>query len=82
VKNNCLLYFKVYSSPIQSVVVIDTHNPYKLDVELLVKCNWSNVHEEFIFNKVIKVKANSNTKLILPSNLRKCEVWPKIRFFR
>ncbi len=59
-------------------VEIDVYNPYRISATLRVKCDWDNTNEEFTFDKEIKVPGNSNTKLIVPNRMKKCQVWPKI----
>lgn len=67
-----------YAMTRKQTVEISVYNPYRISATLRVKCDWDNNLEEFIFDKEIKVPGNSNTKLVVPNRMKKCQIWPKI----
>ena len=61
-----------------TTTTITTYNPYRLTVELEVKCDWDNNIKGFRFHKFFTVPGKSKTQIVVPSSMKKCQIWPKI----
>lgn len=61
-------------------VNIEVNNPYRLQVELEVKCDWDRDLEDFKYHKFLSIPGKRSIVIKVPSNLRKCQIWPKIRW--
>lgn len=60
---------------------ITMYNPYRHDVKLEIKCNWDNKFRHFTYYKTIFVRGKKSAIIEVPNHLRKCQVWPHIKFF-
>jgi hypothetical protein len=60
-------------------VKIAVHNPYSFRVKLEVKCDWDG--KRYRLHKIFWVSGHRKTIINVPNSLRKCEVWPKVKFF-
>lgn len=59
-----------------NTVKLETYNPYNLDVALEVKCDHR--LNRWTYHKKFTVKGKSRFSLLVPNNLRNCQIWPKI----
>jgi hypothetical protein len=57
---------------------IGVYNSYSLSLRLEVKCDHDWKTKRFLFHKFVVVKGKKKTTIIIPNNMRKCQVWPKI----
>lgn len=64
-----------------SQVELQANNPYSLQLNLEIKCDWDMDIEEYAFHKHIEILPKKTTVIQLPNRLKKCELWPKIKFF-
>lgn len=64
----------------QNKVELQVSNPYRLQMNLEVKCDWDRDMEQYMLHKKIEIPAKKITIIRLPNNLKKCEVWPQIKF--
>ena len=67
---------QVASTP--STTTITVYNPYRLTVNLEVKCDWDYKKQQFDYLKHFTVPGKKNTEIVVPNRLKKCQVWPKI----
>ena len=61
-----------------NTVKLETYNPYNLDVSLEVKCNHNHYLKKWDYYKKFTVKGKSKFSLVVPNNLKTCQIWPKI----
>lgn len=54
------------------------YNPYRLSVQLEVKCDYQNKTKKFRYHKFVEVPGRKNTIIKTPANLKQCQIWPKI----
>jgi len=64
--------------PQSGTVVIQTANPYTINVDLEVKCDWEWRKGKYLFHKFITVPGKRKVLINVPNNLKFCEIWPKI----
>lgn len=72
-----------YSSPGEhkpNQVQIIANNPYSLRVQLEVKCDWNGKERKYSYYKKIEINGKSKTILLVPGHMKKCEIWPKIKW--
>ena len=53
---------------------LEIHNPYRINVNIELKCDWKN--NAFSYYKKIKIPKKGNIVLNLPKKLRNCQIWP------
>jgi len=76
-----LLFFMASATKPSKTIDITLNNPYGFDLDLEVKCDWNNSAKAFLFQTKITVPAKRAIQVRLPSWHKKCEIWPKVRFF-
>lgn len=64
-----------------STVDLTIHNSYRFDVQLEVKCDWSQKKRAFLYHEKLRVPGWKKTVLKVPNHHKKCEVWPHIKLF-
>lgn len=64
----------------ESVVKIEVNNPYSLTIQLEVKCDYSSKTDRFQYHTFIVVPGKKQTILKVPNHLKKCQIWPRIRW--
>jgi hypothetical protein len=57
---------------------IEVHNGYFLSVQTEIKCDWDGTR--YKFHDWTTVRSRSKTVIIVPYGLKKCELWPAIRW--
>lgn len=60
---------------------ITAYNPYRLQTQMELKCDWNNDTEDYNFHKFIIVPAKGSILIRVPNSIHKCEIWPKILFW-
>lgn len=65
-------------SETRAAVAIQTANPYSFAVRLEVKCDWEWQKGRYRFHQFIVVPGKRQTLIRVPSNLKFCEIWPKV----
>lgn len=70
--------FRVAFGSSQRAIELTMWNPYGFSVRAEVKCDHDYRINAFRFHKWILVRAKQNTVLEVPSDVRRCEVWPKV----
>lgn len=60
---------------------VDLNNPYNVDVELEVKCDWNDEKKDFDFRRVIVVESKSSTTILFPRYYKHCQIWPSHSWF-
>jgi len=70
-------YFPLEASESQQQTVnVTSYNPYSLEVQVEVKCDHTSTGWTY-YKKAI-IHGNSKLTLHIPSNVRNCQIWPKI----
>lgn len=69
------LFILGYSSE-NKYVEIEVHNTFGLDAKAEIKCDWDG--KKYAYYNLIKLPARKDYRLRVPSNLKKCELWPSI----
>jgi hypothetical protein len=59
-------------------IEITTRNPYSFSTELLLKCNWDG--KQYGYLQTILIPKKSDIRIIVPANMRKCEIYPHVIF--
>jgi hypothetical protein len=82
----CLLFFVSSATAFlaaqqkENVVKIEVNNPYSLTIQLEVKCDYLPKRNNFQYHTFIVVPGKKQTILKVPNHLKKCQIWPKIRW--
>lgn len=63
-----------------STVSIQANNPYNLKVLLEVKCDWDGKSRTYRLHKFYQIPGKKSVTIYTPSDVRFCEVWPKIKW--
>jgi hypothetical protein len=63
----------------KNTVSLQVSNPYKFDAEIEVKCDWDG--KEYLFYRKLFFRGKEVTTIVMPSNIRKCEMWPHINLW-
>lgn len=71
---------KVGAAPSSSQVQLEVNNPYSLQVNVEIKCDWDPDIEEWMFHRFIQVPGKKMTVVSIPNKLKNCQLWPKIKF--
>lgn len=71
----------ISSSIAKDIIILEVNNPYSLTVNLKVKCDYDYNKKEFMFQRLISVKGKSNMLISLPAGLKRCQIWPKIKWW-
>ena len=61
-----------------STTTIHAFNPYRLKINLEIKCDFNRKQQDYTYHQFIMVYGKSDTRIVTPSNLKYCEIWPKI----
>lgn len=59
----------------EAYTTIKVFNPYKISVDMLVKCDWVHTRQAYKFHKVFRIKSKSNITIETPKSLNNCEIW-------
>lgn len=62
-------------------IAVDIYNPYALNVNLEVKCDWSVSEKKYSYHKKFIARAGSKTRVFIPVTIKKCQIWPSARLF-
>jgi hypothetical protein len=57
-------------------VVLSVSNPYSFNVDMEIKCDWTG--KNYRMYKRMLFKKKQITYLKVPSNLKRCELWPHV----
>jgi hypothetical protein len=68
----------IISAIVVSGIIVKVYNPYRVKIQLQVKCDYDNKIKRFKYNKTKTITKRGNTKFILPDNIKRCQVWPKV----
>jgi hypothetical protein len=61
-------------------VIIHTYNPYTFRVRVELKCDIIPGTNRYKFYQNYFIPGDSKVEIAVPSNLRVCEIWPKVLF--
>ena len=76
-KTNSLNLFLVISILFASIITV-VFNPYNVKIRLRIKCNYNQKLKKFEYDKTILINEKNKGKFILPNNIKRCQVWPKV----
>lgn len=62
-------------------IVIEVNNPYGFNIQAEVKCDWNESIKDFSLKKSYLFQAFKKTKIIMPKEYLKCEIWPNLKLF-
>jgi hypothetical protein len=61
---------------------IEVNNPFKISIDVIVKCEWNNKIKNFNFIKNYSIKSGKITYISTPKAYKNCQIWPtKINLF-
>ena len=56
---------------------VKVFNPYSsISLKFLVRCDYNPKTKKYKFHKIKILNSDSNTSIIVPNGLKKCEIWP------
>lgn len=61
-------------------VEITINNPYILDGSLDVRCDWDGNKRKYGFKSFVYIKSKHSSSVRIPNSVKKCQIWPKIRW--
>jgi hypothetical protein len=61
-------------------VYLRVNNPYSMDVQIELKCDWDDSKKEYKIHRMLHIKAKTMPTIVLPRTMRNCEMWPHIEF--
>ena len=61
-------------------VEITAHNPYRISVNLEVKCDWNSSARTYKLHRFYTIPGKKSVVIHTPRDVRRCEVWPKIKW--
>jgi hypothetical protein len=83
----CLITFYIadvaYALKTQApdITELQVSNPYSMDVEMEVKCDWDHTKQKFKFQKKFQFPSKSVTWVTIPRGSYRCQLWPRVNFF-
>jgi hypothetical protein len=61
-------------------VELTVYNSYGLSVQLEIKCDWNNKKGGFDYHQFVVIPGKKNSIIKVPSYLKKCQIWPQIKW--
>jgi hypothetical protein len=62
-------------------IEIEIHNVYSLDTRIELKCDYNNNTKQFDLHKFYQIPGKKVVIISVPNKYKRCQIWPKIRFF-
>lgn len=70
-----------HTNDTSNTVEIALSNPYRFDVNVLIKCDWNAERKAFGYETYFLAKHDRITTVHLPNNPKRCQIYPKVLFF-